>query len=128
MNMFSENVKKDKLTIPNTPIELAEDSIYYNVLCDIINNKYSQDKEGLKSCIGVKNLLGQSSSMDVNMNSANKFQLEIDNDKVVIFNYNGVSEWQHFNGTHLYEGNSSIINNSFKDKWGGSNKANQGSN
>jgi hypothetical protein len=88
----------------------------------------------LKSCIGVKNLLGQSSSIDVNMNTANKYQLEIeydkdkDKDKVTVFNYNGVSEWQHFNGTHLYEGNSSLINNSFKDKWGGSNKANQGAN
>lgn len=68
------------------------------------------------------------------MNTANKYQLEIeydkdkDKDKVTVFNYNGVSEWQHFNGTHLYEGNSSLINNSFKDKWGGSNKANQGAN
>jgi hypothetical protein len=34
-------MKKDKLKIPNTPIELAEDSIYYNVLYDMINNKYS---------------------------------------------------------------------------------------
>ena len=41
MNMFSESIKKDKLTIPNTQIELAEDSIYYNVLYDMINNKYS---------------------------------------------------------------------------------------
>jgi hypothetical protein len=41
MNMFSETMKKDKLKIPNTPIELAEDSIYYNVLYDMINNKYS---------------------------------------------------------------------------------------
>lgn len=40
MNMFSEkeNIKKDKLTIPNTPIEM-EDSIYYNVLYDMIINK-----------------------------------------------------------------------------------------
>ena len=60
-------------------------------------------------------MLGQSSSIDVNMNTANKFQLEIENDKATIFNYSGVSEWQHFNGTHLYEGNSSLINNSFKD-------------
>ena len=45
------------------------------------------------SCIGVKNLLGQSSSIDVNINTADKFQLEIENDKVPVFNYNGISEW-----------------------------------
>ena len=41
-------------------------------------------------------------------------------DKVVVYNYNGLSEWQHFNGINMNEGNATQINSSLNDKYASS--------
>jgi hypothetical protein len=43
--------------------------------------------------------------------------------KPTVFNLNGLSEWQHFNGVNLTEGNAIINNNTYSDKWSSSSSA-----
>ena len=42
----------------------------------------------------------------------------MDKGKVLVYNYNGVSEWQHLNGFCGNEGNANLHNNSYNDRFG----------
>ena len=48
---------------------------------------------------------------------SNRYQYAEKDEKLIIYNYNGVSEWQHFNGLHMNEGNATLVNSSLNDKW-----------
>lgn len=108
-----------KLVIPNTEIELAGDSIYYSVIANLITQN-SSDEDGLSDMLQARNYLSQSSLGDISQGAAKQFQLEMGRDKVIVYNYNGLSEWQHFNGINMNEGNATQVNSSLNDKYASS--------
>jgi len=76
---------------------LAGDSIYYNILKDLIVEN-TDAGVNLSDNLKAKNYLTQSSLVDISKGCSNQFQLEMGREKVTVNNYNGLSEWQHFNG------------------------------
>lgn len=66
---------------------------------------------------------------DLTSGSANQYQVEVGREKIIVYNYNGLSEWQHLNGLNLNEGNATLYNNTYNDMWsnkGGSVYSSQG--
>ena len=82
-----------KLTIGSTEIELAGDSIYYQVVANMLAQRSTGEQEGFQDMWNAKNFLSQSSMSDIAQGAANQFQLDMGRDKVVVYNYNGLSEW-----------------------------------
>lgn len=82
-----------KLTIGGTEIELAGDSIYYQVVANMLAQRSSGEHEGFQDMWNAKNFLNQSSMSDIAQGAANQFQLDMGRDRVVVYNYNGLSEW-----------------------------------
>ena len=107
------------MVIGGTEIELAGDSIYYSVVANLLAQN-SSDEEGLSDMWQARNFLSQSSLSDIAQGAANQFQLEMGRDKVIVYNYNGLSEWQHFNGINMNEGNATQVNSSLNDKYASS--------
>jgi len=109
------------LTVPNSPVEMAGDSIYYKVLNDmILKGGYStnaSDSHNISTVLNAKHQLGLPSQGDLTTGSANKFQFTEEENRIVIRNFNGLSEWQHFNGVHMAEGNSTLTAHSLGDKF-----------
>ena len=103
------------MVIGGTEIELAGDSIYYSVVANLLAQ--NSDDEGLSDMWQARNFLSQSSLGDIAQGAANQFQLEMGRDKVIVYNYNGLSEWQHFNGINMNEGNATQVNSSLNDKY-----------
>ena len=103
--MTAPKQPSSKLTIGGTEIELAGDSIYYQVVSNMLS-KHSSDTEAFQDMWKARNYLNQSPIQETAQGSAHQFQLDMGRDKVVVYNYNGLSEWQHFNGISMNEGNA----------------------
>ena len=63
--------------------------------------------------------LTQSSLGDINSGVAHQYQIEVGKDKILVYNYTGLSEWQHINGLCGNEGNATMHNSSYSDMYSG---------
>lgn len=111
---------RGRLNVPGTPVELAGDSVYYRVLQSMVsdgNSTLPNDDQSIVTLIGARTQLGQASPADLASGGSNRYQFAEREDKLIIYNYNGLSEWQHFNGLHMNEGNATLVNSSLNDKW-----------
>jgi hypothetical protein len=102
--------------IPNTQIELKSDSVYYSVLQGMIQQGNIEGHD-LTQNMSARKYLTQSSLGDISSGVAHQFQIEAGPDKIMVYNYNGLSEWQHLNGLCANEGNATLHNSSHNDMW-----------
>jgi hypothetical protein len=102
--------------IPGTAIELKSDSVYYSILQNMITHGNSEEVD-LANRMVAKNYLTQSSLGDISSGVAHQYQIEAGKDKIMIYNYNGLSEWQHLNGFVANEGNATLHSASGNDMW-----------
>lgn len=108
--------QQGKLTIPNTQIELNNDSVYYQVLQSMIQQGNVENYD-LAQNSDARKYLSHSSLGDISSGVAHQFQIEAGSDKILVYNYNGLSEWQHMNGLCATEGNATMHNSTYNDMW-----------
>lgn len=76
-----------------------------------------------------RNFLTQGSSSDSSTGAINQYQIDRGQqgqDKVVVYNYNGLSEWQHLNGLCMNRSNATLQKDSYNDRWGPGSSASGG--
>ena len=109
---------------------MKSDSIYYSILANMIQSNSSEDVD-LSSSVHARKYLSQGSINAVNDMPAHQYQIEMERgagrDKITVYNYNGLSEWQHLNGLCGNEGNATLYNNSYSDMWSQGTNANSAS-
>lgn len=66
------------------------DSIYYSILANMING--AEDAH-LSTTQSARNFLSQGSASDAGSGAANQYQIDVGQDKITVYNYNGLSEW-----------------------------------
>lgn len=112
-----------RMTIPNTDIEMKSDSVYYSILANMIQSNNTEDVD-LSSAIAARKYLSQSSRSDLSSGPAHQYQVDVGRDKITVYNYNGLSEWQHLNGLCGNEGNATLHNSTYNDMWSQGGSAN----
>lgn len=95
---------------------MRSDSVYYSVLQSLIQQGNVEGYD-LAQSQSARKFLTQSSLGDISSGVAHQFQIDVGSDKIVVYNYNGLSEWQHMNGLCATEGNVTLHNSSYNDKW-----------
>lgn len=99
---------------------MRSDSIYYSILQNLIAQNYA-DEVSKDSIYSAKKYLTESSLGDISSGVAHQYQIEVTKDsttgkdKIMVYNYNGLSEWQHLNGFCGTEGNANLHNNTYND-------------
>lgn len=104
------------MTIPNTDIEMRSDSVYYSILANMIQSN-NTDEVDLSTYHNARKYLSQGSLGDLSSGPAHQYQVEAGRDKITVYNYNGLSEWQHLNGLCGNEGNATLYNSTYNDMW-----------
>ena len=112
-----------RMTIPNTDIEMRSDSVYYSILANMIQSN-NTDEVDLSTHHNARKYLSQSSLSDLSSGPAHQYQVEVGRDKITVYNYNGLSEWQHLNGLCGNEGNATLYNSTYNDMWSQGGSAN----
>lgn len=95
---------------------MKSDSVYYSVLQSLIQQGNVEGYD-LSQSQSARKFLTQSSLGDISSGVAHQFQIQVAGEKIVVYNYNGLSEWQHMNGLCATEGNVTLHNSSYNDKW-----------
>ena len=106
----------NRIAIPGTDIEMRGNSIYYSMLATQLQRR-SGDDVCLSSTQSARNFLSQSSLGDVSSGAANQYQIETNNNKITVNNYNGLSEWQHLNGLCMNRSSATLLKDSYHDRW-----------